>query len=369
MMEVLAAAVGLLLFAVVLIDAFETVILPRRVSGRFRLTRLFYLLTWTPWRALARRVRDKKRREAFLSIFGPLSLLGLIGVWALGLILSFALLRWASFADASNARRPSFVSELYISGITFPGIEEAPPSTHLARTLTFVEAITGFGFLALVISYLPVMYTSFSRREANITLLDARAGSPPSAAELLSRYGKDGNMEALPALLQDWERWAAEVLESHISYPMLGFFRSQHDNQSWLGALTSILDATALTVAAVDGVSKFQAQMTFAMARHAVVDLAKVYNAAPCFPCADRLSPEEDEHLRQSLAEAGVRLRDDEPSRRKLAEMRRFYEPYVDGLSRRLLMDLPPWIQRDKTSHNWRTSKWERNVGTTADLH
>ena len=83
----------------------------------------------------------------------------------------------------------------------------------------------------------------------------------------------------LDQILRDWERWAAEVLESHLSYPALSFFRSQHNNQSWLGALITILDGSALVIAGVDGLRNEQAKITFAMARHAVVDLAQVVNA------------------------------------------------------------------------------------------
>ena len=137
----------------------------------------------------------------------------------------------------------------------------------------------GFGFLALVIGYLPVLYQGFSHREVNISLLDARAGSPPTASELLVRQAR--NMAGLEILLRDWERWAAELMESHLSYPVLLFFRSQHEHQSWLGAMTAILDASALCIAGVQGGPGRQAQLTFAMARHAVVDLSQATGVHP----------------------------------------------------------------------------------------
>ena len=149
----------------------------------------------------------------------------------------------------------------------------------IARALTVIEAGVGFGFLALVIGYLPVLYQGFSRREVNISLLDARAGSPPSAGELLVRHV--GDTAGLETLLRDWERWAAELMESHLSYPVLLYFRSQHEHQSWLGALTAVLDASALVMVGVEGGPVRQAQLTFAMARHAVVDLAQAAGVAP----------------------------------------------------------------------------------------
>jgi hypothetical protein len=119
--------------------------------------------------------------------------------------------------------------------------------------ITVLESGTGIGFLAIVISYLPVLYGAFSRREVNISLLDARAGSPPTAAELVRRHVRGQNLEALGQFLRDWEAWSAELMESHLSFPVLCYFRSQHDNQSWLAALTAVLDTCALLITCAEG--------------------------------------------------------------------------------------------------------------------
>ena len=160
-----------------------------------------------------------------------------------------------------------------------------------------MEAGMGFAFLGIVIGYLPVVYSSFSRREIQISMLDARAGSPPTAAELLVRLaGRSEGLDrtdVLDEVLRDWERWSAELLESHISYPVLSFFRSQHSNQSWLGALTTMLDVTSLILIGIEGMHPGQARLTFAMARHAAVDLAQVVNARYDPQAAERL-PEAD---------------------------------------------------------------------------
>ena len=137
-----------------------------------------------------------------------------------------------------------------------------------------------------------MLYQAFSHREVTITLLDARAGSPPTAAQLLIRIARQGNLAALDRFLGEWERWAAEVLESHVSFPVLSFYRSQHDNQSWLAAITAMLDASALVVAAVPKQDRSQAWMAFAMGRHVVVDLAQAFYAPPLDPPDDRLSEE-----------------------------------------------------------------------------
>ena len=179
----------------------------------------------------------------------------------------------------------------YLSGTTFftLGFGDVTPIEPLGRVLAVAEAGLGFGFLAVVISYLPILYQAFSGREVTISLLDARAGSPPTAAQLLIRLARGRNLAALGRFLEEWERWAAQVLESHLSFPMLGYYRSQHDNQSWLAALTVVLDAWALVLAGVKGADPYQAGLTFAMARHAVVDLAQVYQVPPPGPGPDRL--------------------------------------------------------------------------------
>jgi hypothetical protein len=212
--------------------------------------------------------------------------------------------------------------------------------------------------LAAVISYLPILYQAFSHREVSISLLDARAGSPPSAGELLRRHGQD--TKELGQLLYDWELWSAELLESHLSYPVLGFFRSQHTNQSWLAALTAILDTCALVTAGVGGGPTRQAQLTFAMARHAVVDLAQIFITSPRALAPDRLPSANLIRLREALAGAGVILQEGIGTDQKLVELRRMYEPYVHALSEYLRMPLPPWFRITMALDSWQTSAWER---------
>ena len=361
------ALLGAAFILLVVLDAFETIVLPRRVTRRFRVTKMFYQATWRPWSAIARRMRGKKRRESFLSFFGPLSLLALLTVWAFGLILGFGLMHW-SLGSRLNVpdETAGFVTYLYMSGETFftLGFGDVTPVTPLGRMATVAEAGLGFGFLAVVIGYLPVLYQAFSRREVNISLLDARAGTPPSAAELLRRHSEGRNMAELGQLLSDWERWAAELMESHLSYPVLCWFRSQHDNQSWLASLTTVLDACSLVIVGVDGASARQAQLTFAMARHAVVDLSQIFDASPQPPDLDRFPPAEMARLRGVLTAAGIPLRDGPVADQKLAELRRMYEPYVNSLSNYLIMPLPSWILASNTTDNWRTSAWEQTPRT-----
>jgi hypothetical protein len=308
-------------------------------------------------------MKPGKRREALLSVYGPLSLLLLFVLWAVGLIFAFALLHWATGpAVASFQESPTFWADLYLSGTTFftLGLGDITPHTPAARFITVFESGTGFGFLAIVISYLPVLYGAFSRREVSISLLDARAGSPPTAAELVRRHVRGQNLEALGQFLRDWEAWSAELMESHLSFPVLCYFRSQHDNQSWLAALTTILDTCVLLMSSAEGALQWQSQLTFAISRHALVDLAQVMQIPPKPPAVDRLSDDELEQLRGLLASADAPVCRSAAAAQKLRELRSMYEPYVNGFSERLLMPYPPWKVAAGRVDNWKTSAWEK---------
>jgi len=364
-MRALGIIVGVVLIAGILQDAFETIVLPRRVARRIRFTRMFYRTTWIPTAALARRITSNNRRETFLGFFGPLSLILLISVWATGLIVGFAALHICFDAPLNGTKEVSFFNYVYFSGTTFftLGFGDLTPSDTTGRMLAVTEAGTGFGFLALIIGYLPVIYQAFSRREAIISLLDARAGSPPSAAELIRRHS--GSIQELEQLLRDWERWAADLMESHLSYPVLCYYRSQHNNQSWLTALTAVLDACSLVIVGIDGAPTRQAQLTFAMARHAVVDLAQIFNTAPRAPELDRLTPTEMQRLRSVLAASGMKLADGETANQRLAELRGMYEQFAVPLAEYLYISIPDWVPSRERYDNWQTSRWGRISGLT----
>lgn len=367
-MAILVGVGGCVLCLITLWDVFETIILPRRVSRRLRLTRLYYQSSWRLASGAARRMRPGKVRERYLGFFGPLSLLMLFILWGVFLITGFAMIHWAIGSRLIAGGVPNFRTDLYFSGTTFftLGLGDIAPHNPPARAVTVLEAGMGFGYLAIVIGYLPVIYQAFSRREANISLLDARAGSPPSASELLARHGRDRSMNALADWLKDWERWSAELLESHLSYPVLAYFRSQHENQSWLAALTTVLDTCALIIVGVEDGPVWQAKMTFAMSRHALVDLAQVFNTPPRAPDPDRLPAQTLSQVRANLTAAGATLREGDEAERRLAELRRMYEPYVNSMAENLFMRVPPWLHPGDVMDNWQTSAWERNPAVFA---
>lgn len=355
----LGLAGGVMLIALILIDAFEAIILPRRVRHPYRLARLYYHLGWLGWQRAARLFAVGRWRQGFLSVFGPLSLFGLLGVWAAGLIYGFALVHWTLETPIAN-RTMTFDDYAYFSGTTFftLGYGDLVPTESVGRLLSVTEAGLGFGFLAVVVTYLPVLYQAFSRREIMISLLDARAGSPPSAGELLRRLGGMQALEEMGPLLFEWERWSAELLESHLSYPLLRYYRSQHDNQSWLATLTTILDTTALLIAGIESAVVRQARLTFAMARHAAVDLAILSQAPPLPTTSDRLPKESFDHLRRTLRTAGVTLREGPEVEKILAELRGLYEPIVNALAAQFLFGMPSFLPEKPPVDNWQTSPW-----------
>jgi hypothetical protein len=350
-----AALLALLLLALVLQDAFEVMLLPRRISRKYRLTRLYFRTTWAVWSSIATSFPRGARREGFLSIFGALSMVALFAAWSAALIVSFGVLGWAWQAPGQHAPSP-LTEQIYLSGVTFftLGYGDIVPHTTPARFAAVVEAGTGLGLIAVVIGYLPVLYQFFSRREAHVILLDGRAGSPPTATTMLSRHAEAGSLASLNELLREWETWGAELLESHLSYPMLVFYRSQHDNQSWLAALTAIMDTCALILVGVEELRPLQARMTFTMARQVVVEMARSLGVEPSrYAGVDRLPPEMFARMLEVFEESGLRWNGGPEARELLASLRATYEPLLDGLGLRLMLPLTEWIAAEDASDHW----------------
>jgi hypothetical protein len=359
MIRALAIVAGVFLLFSVLLDAFETIILPRRTSSRFRLTRGFYRATWGPWGWVSSLIHDKRKRESWLSFYGPLSLPVLLGVWAMLLVVGYGLLYYGAGSPFEGVHgAPGLRRDLYASGTTLftLGLGDVVPTSSAARVLLIIESGNGLGFLAVVVGYLPVLYTAFAAREVDIALLDARAGSPPSGVELLRRHAFSGGEEQLTALLEKWERWAAELLESHISYPVLCYFRSQHDNQSWLSALVAVLDASALVIAGVEGHCARQAELTYAICRHALVDVTQVFVLRPEPKPEQRRLPEGGYlEIAKELCKDGLKLDRSAQAEARLTELRALYEGYASALSDYLQMPIEGWLYSPTRKDNWRT--------------
>jgi hypothetical protein len=359
-MSLILFLLGLVLSLVALYDGFETMVLPRRVTRVIRPARLYYRTVWSGWKTLSTFFPAGKRRNSFLSVFGPLSLIGLFIGWVGSLIIGFALIQRAISPElVGGDRLHSFVDYLYLSGETFftLGYGDVTPAYSLGRACSVLEAGTGFGFMAVIIGYLPVLYQAFSARERTIALLDARAGSPPTVSEGLIRLARNDQISALDQHLPEWERWAADLLESHLSFPVLSYYRSQHDNQSWLAALAVVLDTSSVLLVIGERRARYVAQMTYAMGRHAAVDLSLVFGLPPKQPARERVT---DAELKQLLDQIAPKSTPEECAamRERLTELRSFYEPFLMSLSEYFALTVPRFVPDKVTVDNWQTSAW-----------
>lgn len=360
-MRVIAAIFGVVFILITAFDAFETIVLPRRVVRRVRMAKIFYRVSWACWALIGHKLKAGNRREYYLSIYGPLSLILLLVMWASLFILGFGMVNWGLNLQLQAPEKVmGFGGYLYMSGTTFVtlGLGDITPLSPLGRFLAVLEGGTGLGFLALVIGYLPVIYQTFSRREINISLLDARAGTPPSAPELLIRHYKGNTSDELILYLRDWERWCAELLESHLSYPVLAYYRSQHESQSWLSSLTALLDTCALILVGIDGIPLKPTKFLFGTARHAAVDLTQSFGLHPVRSQRKYLRADFT-RLCEDFASHGVVLRDDDEAWTRLKDLRRMYEPFVEALADYLLVTLPDMYLVADRVDDWQTSAWD----------
>lgn len=356
------AIVGFVVIAIVLLDALETIVLPRTVKRNLRLATVYFALLSKGFVAIGN-LKPSPRRNQILVAFAPVSLIFLIVLWAVSLVFAFGLIGFGLQLRMVAHGALSLSDYLYFSGVTFftLGFGDLAPATTPGRFFAVAEAGTGLGFLALLIGYVPVVYQTVARREVAMLLLDSKAGSNPSAFELIRRHAEADAFVELVELLKDWERTSAELLESMLSFPFTAFYRSQHDEWSWLRSLTCVLDASALMIAcAPEDASwakelRFQAKATFAMARHAVVDIEYILGAPPN-TSVERLTPPQLAAIRSQF---GVCLALTPANLDHLAELRRMYEPNVLGLAHLMIVDLPEWAPRESTPDNWETSAWD----------
>jgi len=279
-------------------------------------------------------------------------------------ILGFSGLQWAAASHLGAPHPAGFSDDLYFSAAAFfSASTPSLPSGGLGKALQIAEAATGFGFLAIAIGYLPALFQAFSRRETAVSRLDPRAGSPPSAGALLERSGRRGGWTELDQYLREWESWTAELMETHLSYPILGYFRSQHVNQNWIAALTTIVDASAYAIAYGPPEAVEAAELTFRIGRHALADLAYAFSSSrrandPAL-AHDRLSAQGLVELHERLEGSGLHAEENEASARMLTELRGGYERYAIAISRQLALELPDW-HAGEVRENWRAASHPR---------
>jgi hypothetical protein len=359
-MRILVGVLGGALVVSMVVEIFVAFLLPRRVKRDPRIVRSVFDYTWRPWRRVARML-PPQAGDTMLGIYGPIGLVVNLVMWVSLMMVGYACLQWAGGSHLVSNGTVDFGNDLYFSAATMAASAPAGLSAHttFARVVQVIDAGSGLAVVAIVIGYLPALYQAFSRRETTVSQLDARAGSPPSAGRLVLRSTKHGGWPALSEYLAGWETWAAELMETHLAYPVLAYFRSQHINQNWLSAMSTVLDACALTIACAPVGTVDPARFTFAIARHAVVDLSYSFRVEPLPPPTDRLPREALEELLGQLRENGTEPEVDLATvEERLGRMRGLYEPYINALGERLELPLPQWLAPESPTANWRTTEW-----------
>lgn len=344
-MDLLAAAIGVVLIWAALNDVFHAVVVPRPTPSRYRPSAFVVRTTWPLWRS--RLVGDGDLRERRLGSYAPFAVIGLLGMWIVMLIVGNGLVFYA-IRDQFAPPLADPVTAVYAAGtalITI-GFGDIVPTGALARILAMLAGITGLAVVALTITYLFTLYGSLERRELAVTTLDERAGAPPSGVRLLEESARAGRRSELADLFQKWEGWAAHVLDSHQAHPLLAYFRSSHDQESWVSALGALLDAATLVLTTMDDDAHGQAKAMRGIGAHVVEDLTRVFGLA--YEQDSGVERAEFDDAYQRLAAAGYRMRDQARAWEDFSATRAEYAAGLNALARHFAVPPALWIS-DRT--------------------
>jgi hypothetical protein len=342
--QVLVFVVGAIGAGRVVLSAIRTFVVPRGDNDRltkltFRAIRRIFTLAASPSRPF-------ETRHRIMAYYGPVALILLSVWWLLLLIVSFAAMFWALGLAPTEA--------LVVSGSSLLTLGFDRPSVAGGDILAFVEAIFGLGLLALLVSYLPTIYSSFSRRELLVNLLEVRADSPPSPVVMITRMDRLHGLDALHDLWESWERWFTEVEETHTSLPVLVFYRSQQANHSWVNAAGAMLDAAALVRSVVAIPRDVQADLMIRagyLALRRIADLFDIaYDPSPSPTDATSIERSRFDRAIAVLAAAGVPLVDDlDAAWLDFNGWRVNYDTVLRALER-ITMAPTPWWERAMAS-------------------
>jgi len=339
--DALALVTGVALITITTADALHTLVVTRLTVHEWWPTDWFYRKGWRLWRRLALRITDEARREVLLGVFAPLSILGLLVAWVSVLIVGWGFVWWALRADVAGVE--SLGDGIYFSGVVFfsVGFGDVLPQEGLTRVLVLVEAFSGLSSIALVIGYLPSLYSSYRERESLLLTLDDLGNDRMTPLGLVSSVVHDGDLDELYDLFREWERWTASVLESHTAYPMLATFRSQHTGQSWLTALGVVTDAAVACISTIPGADQRSPMRLYRRA-------ARTFDAL-----ADRLHVEPSDEVRLTrdmfrdgyalIASKGLATYPEEVAWQRVVRLRATYAPQMEGLIDALLTPRGFW--------------------------
>lgn len=353
----LEIAGGLLILIAVFRELFQAIILPRPAVRKFALGRYLLRALWLLWRWIGNRIQSLPRRESWLAVIGPLGVLVLFAVYGLGLVIGYALL----IDGVRGEMKPvpeNFGTSLYFSATTLVPLSygDIIPVDVTARLVTIAESVSGVFLAALAITLLFSLYESFQNREELVVTLDAMAGAPPSGVQILETAAERGMHEQLIRTFEEWRNWAAAVLESHLAYPLLFFFRSSHDNEAWLNSFGAVMDAAILVISTVDDDTEGPARLMYTVGNHLVEDMAWYFRYPQrSEPIVER---EEFDQARERLRKAGYKCHGGEDGWKKFAHLRSSYASPLNQLARLLAIIPAQWIgDRSYLPHRGRPAR------------
>lgn len=342
LLDILVAIFGVLLVFFTLSSAIRTFVLPR--GEHVHLTEWILSLSRMIFGIRQVRARTYEERDRVMSFFAPFTLLFIPVVWVILLILGYACIYWALGIKPWN-------ESIEISGSSLLTLGTVPFISLWVTLVEFSQATIGLGIVALLIAYLPTMYAAFSQRESLVTMLEVRAGAPPSATEFILRMHRNGglNTEYLNAVWREWEMWFTQLEESHTSLGMLVFFRSPNPMRSWITAAGTVLDSAALVDSIVDIPVDFQQRLTIRAGYVALRSIADqfnmTYNPNPASGDPISVDWEEFREVYETLQAAGVPLRSEcEDSWKNFTGWRVNYDAVLIKLAMFIQAPYAPWI-------------------------
>lgn len=352
MLHALLMLTGVVLVVASLNDVFQSVIVPRAVGRRLRPSHYTSRGMWRAWPAIARRVHphDEEAREDFLAVFAPVNLVGTLMLWSLLLVLGYGLFFYA-LRDDVHPHLNSPVDAFYFAGTSFftIGFGDFVGATGWTRLISLAAGASGFGVISTTTAYLFALFGSFQQREQFVVTVGARAGSPPSGVGMLAVAAHSETLAELPSVMREAQKWCASILETHLAYPILAYFRSSHDYESWIGTLGTLLDCAVLMMTTVE-CNPGEARIFYNLGRHAVHDLAHYFHLALEGGANDpQIAPEQFDDARKRLEAAGLTLTDRDRAWLAFSHLRGTYAAQINALAR--FFDIPrlQWIGRKES--------------------
>lgn len=344
--NILSILFGILTIVAVLNDVFQSVIVPRAVGRRWRISFFVWRAMWKLWPELSWKLypKDDDRREDFLAVFAPFTLVFLLVIWAAGVIVGYGFIFWGLRGGLVPAVH-TLGQALYYSGTSAltVGYGDFVGKSAGTRFFSIASAMSGLALFSITTAYLFSLFGNFQTREQFVVGVGARAGTPPSGVNLLCIAGYSETRDDIPSLMMDAQRWTAQLMETHLAYPVLAFFRSSHDYESWVGTLGTLLDAATLLMTTVDGARNGQARIFYNLGRHAAGDLSRYFRLDGDAGNAGVERAEFDRAC-DRLEAAGYALRDREDAWKRFAELRSTYAGHLNAMA--AFFQIPPlqWV-------------------------